>query len=339
MDTFVLRRRRRPRSVGRRVHPVPHGFADPSRASAIKRVSAAAYRILVDASGIADGSPTLRGPGAVCRQCLRVKARAERGDGDGGERARGAARLFASDGGALGTPGSKRRFSSTSAWLRAARVEDRSGAASAVSTGPTRGLACAHGRLRPDAKGRRGSRGCMVATTSRGFGKRRRRLFPVDVASVRESPPRTTFRTTTRVGFEPVTSATTMTTFASSRKVQRRVAVQRVRRNGAVDSGSTPRAASRRAHREQHLDVVRSSPSPEHPRAPQTACAESRRRARRPRQQQRTARARRAAARRDAPPRCFARAPAIDPGRRRVLVAEFRRASRVRLGARSSRGR
>ena len=88
---------------------------------------------------------------------------------------------------------------------------------SAVGMGPTRGLACAHGRLRPDAK--------AVAVPADAWSRLRAEVSENgdDVcsqrkASVRESPPRTTFRTTTRVGFEPVTSATTMTAFASSRR-------------------------------------------------------------------------------------------------------------------------
>ena len=194
----------------------PHGFADPSRASAIKRVSAAAYRILVDASGIADGSPTLRGPGAVCRQCLRVKARAEAAT-ETAESARAALRAAVRETTEEedATPG--RRFSSPprgyghgargrpvrcqAPWVWAPREDSRA-----------RTAVC--------ARTRRPSR--FPRTRGRDYEPRFRKTATTSVprmkASVRESPPRTTFRTTTRVDFEPVTSAMTMTTFASSRR-------------------------------------------------------------------------------------------------------------------------
>ena len=70
------------------------------------------------------------------------------------------------------------------------------------------------------ARTRRPSR--FPRTRGRDYEPRFRKTATTSVprmkASVRESPPRTTFRTTTRVDFEPVTSATTMTTFASSRR-------------------------------------------------------------------------------------------------------------------------
>ena len=129
----------------------PHGLADPSRASEIKRVSAATRRVLVDAAGVVDGSPTLRGPGAVCRQCLRGKARAEAAT-ETSERARatlrGSIRETTAEEDAA--PGSA--FLVSAAWLRAWRAWKTGPMPSAVGMGPTRGIACAHGRLRPDAK-------------------------------------------------------------------------------------------------------------------------------------------------------------------------------------------
>ena len=127
---------------------MPAGFADLSRASAIKRVSAAAHRILVDASGIADGSPTPR-PRCCVSTVLRKGAR---GGGDGtAESARGASRgCSRTTEEEDATPGSA--FLVSAAWLRAWRAWKTGPMPSAVGMGPTRGLACAHGRLRPDAK-------------------------------------------------------------------------------------------------------------------------------------------------------------------------------------------
>ena len=84
-------------------------------------------------------------------------------------------------------------------------------------------------------------------------------------ASVRESPPRTTFRTTTRVDFEPVTSAMTMTTFASSRRSAGQSGCEGPAAPGVPPR---PRPGPRRAF------APSPSPSPEFPAWSSAACAE-----------------------------------------------------------------
>ena len=177
MDTFVLRRRRRPRSVGRHVHPVPARIRRPVARvrdqTRLRRSVSHPRRRLRDRGRFPDAP---RPRCCVSTVSSRKGARGG-GDGDGGACARRASRGRSRDDGGGGSHPRVGVSRLRRVVTGMARVEDRSDA-KRRGYGPH---ARTRVRARPSApgrEGRRGSRRRVVATSSRGFGKRRRRLFP-----------------------------------------------------------------------------------------------------------------------------------------------------------------